>query len=186
MSCEKITKGKNTLSCRNNVGGLKNIYFANDGEYDFTATSPVGSTSSITFTITDLGTLDEVFQYRLKNSGNTFQEDITVSEDNGTVMYSQVLNVTLVKVNEDMDLQAYKMATSNPKIFVETNSGKVFLLGKENGCILSGNSQVQGTLDAINGYQLTFTSNERYPKHFLDSAAVTALKALVSEENITD
>lgn len=183
MAVCDITKGKILLACKDSVGGLKNIYFANYGDYNMTTTNPYGLTGS-NFMITDLGDLTEVFQYRLKNTGNTFQQDIEGSVDNGVVVYKPTLTVNLTKINEDMELQVYKMAIGNPLIFVETQSGKIFLCGLDNGLELSGNSQVGGEMNGFNGYQLTFTGEERYPIHYLDATTQTALKALVSADNI--
>lgn len=184
MAVCDITKGKILLTCKDSIGGLKNIYFANYGDYDIQTTNPYGSSVNDNFMITDLGDLSEVFQYRLKNTGNTFQQDIETSVDNGVVVYKPTLTVNLTKVNEDMELQVYKMAIGNPLIFVETHSGKIFLCGLDNGMELSGNSQVAGEMNGFNGYQLTFTGEERYPVHYLDKNTPEALKELVSESNM--
>lgn len=185
MAVCDITKGKILLACKDTVGGLKNIYFANYGDYDMETTNPFGSTASgSNFMITDLGDLTEVFQYRLKNTGNTFQQDIEGSTDNGTVVFRPTLTANLTKINADMELQVYKMAIGNPLIFVETQSGKIFLCGLDNGMELSGNSQVAGEMNGFNGYQLTFTGEERYPVHYLDETTQTALKNLVSSDNL--
>lgn len=183
MAVCDITKGKILLACKDTVGGLKNIYFVNYGDYDLTTSDPFGASES-NFMITDLGDITEVFQYRLKNTGNTFQQDIEGSTDNGVVVFRPTLTANLTKVNADMELQVYKMAIGNPLIFVETQSGKIFLCGLDNGMELSGNSQVAGEMNGFNGYQLTFTGQERYPVHYLDDTTITALKGLVSSDNL--
>lgn len=180
MSCD-ISKGKLELACKDAVGGLNAIYLANYSDsYGFTVSSGTASGH----VLTDLGSVTEVFKYALKNTANTFQQDIQSSRDNGTTLFNQVLNFTLTKLNKDMEFQVKMMALGRPQIFVETNSGDVFLMGKDFGCEISGSSQVQGTLDALNGYVLTATAQEREPIYYLDSSSVTALAALVSADNI--
>jgi hypothetical protein len=180
MSCD-ISRGKNLLSCKNAVSGLKAIYMANFDDYDFvTESTPSGHT------MTDLGTLAEVFKFELKNSANTFQQDITSSRDNGTTFFNQVLNFTLTKLSAEMEFQVKMMAWGRPIIFVETNGGLFFSMGIEHGCEIAGNSQVQGTMDSLNGYVLTATGMEPAPIFYLDDATVTALLALVSSDNITE
>lgn len=179
-----ITQGKIALPCKNNSGGLKNIYMVNHGDYNFDTTSPFDMSAEDAFTILDLGDLAEVFQYRLKNTGNTFNQTIEGSVDNGTIVYRPTLTVNLTKINKEMELQVYKMAIGNPIIFVESMSGEIFCAGMVNGMELSGNSLIEGELGGFNGYQLTFTGEEIYPVHYLDTATKEALKILVSEDNM--
>lgn len=180
MSCD-ISRGKNLLSCKNAVSGLKAIYLANFDDYEFVTVSTQSG-----HTMTDLGTLSEVFKYELKNSANTFQQDINSSRDNGTTFFNQVLNFTLTKLSAEMEFQVKMMAWGRPIIFVETNGGLVFCMGMEHGAEIAGNSQVQGTMDSLNGYVLTATAMEPQPIYYLDDATIAALFALVSADNITE
>ena len=181
MSCD-VSKGKIELACKDAVGGLKTIYLANYSDsYGFT----VSSASASGHQLTDLGSLSEVFAYELKNSANTFQQDIQSSRDNGTTLFNQVLNFTLTKLSAEMEFQVKMMSLGRPQIFVKTNSGLVFLMGKEFGCEIAGNSQVQGTLDALNAYQLTATAQEKEPIFYLDASSIKALEALVSSNNVS-
>jgi len=186
MACD-ITRGKIDLECKDGVSGLKSIMFANYDEYGFTSTGgrSFGPTTSQTgMFISNLGTLSEVFKYELKNSANTFQQDILSSRDNGTTIWTQILNFTLTKITPLMEYQVKQMALGRPLIFVEANSGDVFLIGQEFGCEIAGSSLVGGTLDALNGYQLIATAVELDPIFYLTSGAITALEALVSTDNL--
>lgn len=178
MSCD-ITKGKNILQCKDAVSGLKAIYIANYDDYQFTTSS-----TDAGHLLSDLGSLSEVFKFELKNSGNTFTQDITSSRDNGTTFFSQTLNFVLTKLSSEMEFQIKMLAWGRPQIFVEANSGDFFLMGAKHGCEISGRSEVQGTMDSLNGYTLTATAMEKDPIWYLTGSASTALSALVSTENI--
>lgn len=183
MSCD-ITKGKTLLSCKNAVSGLKAIYIANFDDYALSGTSTQSG-----HTLVSLGTLTtgDVFKFELKNSANTFQQDITSSRDNGTTFFNQVLNFTLTKLSAEMEFQVKMMAWGRPIIFVETNGGLFFVMGKEHGCEIAGNSQVQGTMDSLNGYVLTATGMEPEPIFYLDDTTIAALEALVAgQPNVQD
>lgn len=180
MSCD-ISKGKTALACKNAVSGFKAIYLANFDEYNF-----VTSSTDAGHILTDLGDLAEVFKYELKNTGNNFQQDITSSRDTGTTYFNQVLTFILTKLSKDMEFQVKMMAWGRPQIFVELSTGQIFLMGIEEGCEVGGTSAVGGAKDSLNGYTLTATAQEKDPIFYLDSASVTALKALVSAENITE
>lgn len=178
MACD-ITKGKNLLVCKDAVSGLKAIYIANYDNFDF-----VTSSTDAGHILTDLGSLTDVFKYELKNSGNTFNQDITSSRENGTTFFNQVLNFILTKITKEMEFQVKMMAWGRPLIFVEANSGQIFLMGAEHGCEISGKSEIQGTLDSLNGYTLTATAQEKEPIWYLDDTSKTALTALVSTDNL--
>ena len=182
MSCD-ITKGKALLECKDAVSGLKAIYLANFGEFDFTpGTGPGASTQEITDITGASGS--EFFKYELKNSGNTFQQDITSSRDNGTTFFTQTLNFVLTKLTSEMEFQVKMMAWGRPQIVVEANNGTYFLLGREHGCEISGNSQIQGTMDSLNGYTLTAVGMEKDPIFYLQAGAISDLLAVVSTNNI--
>jgi hypothetical protein len=179
MACD-ITKGKNALQCKDAVSGLKAIYVANYDDYGF-----VTSSTEAGHLLTDLGSLTEVFKFELKNSGNTFNQDITSSRDNGTTFFNQTLSFVLTKLSSEMEFQIKMLAWGRPQIFVEANSGDFFLVGKEHGCEISGNSQIQGTMDSLNGYSLSAVGMEKDPIFYLNGTASTALLALVSTDNIS-
>ena len=181
MACD-ISRGKNDLACKNAVSGLKAIYFTNYDDYGFVTTSNSGSGHILTST----GSLDEVFKYELKNSGNTFQQDITSNRDNGTTFYNQALNFVLTKLSKEMEFQVKMMAWGRPQIFVEMNTGQMFLMGKNHGCEIGGNSAIGGTMDSLNGYTLTATGMEPEPIYYLDTASIAGVKGAASNDNITD
>ena len=178
MSCD-ITKGKNQLVCKDGISGLKAIYLANYDDYSFSGTS-----NDSGHTLTSIGSLAEVFKYELKNSANTFQQDITSNRDNGTTFFQQVVNFTLTKLSAEMEYQVKMAAYGRPFIFVEMNSGQFFLMGIEHGCEIAGNSQVGGTMDSFNGYVMSATAMEKEPIWYLNNTTIAALTALVSSDNI--
>ena len=115
MSCD-ISRGKNVIECKNGVSGLKAIYLANYDDYGFVTVSNASG-----HTLTDLGALDTVYKYELKNSGNVFSQDGTSSRDNGTTLFTQNLTYILTKLTKTMEFQVKMMAWGRPQIFVETN-----------------------------------------------------------------
>lgn len=178
MACD-ITKGKGLLACKDAVSGLKAVYIANFDEYTFTTSS-----TDAGHLLTNLGDLDVVYKFELKNSGNTFTQDITSSRDNGTTFFNQTLNFVLTKLSAEMEFQIKMLAWGRPQIFVEANSGQFFLMGKEHGCEISGNSQIQGTMDSLNGYTLIAVGMEKDPIWYLTGSASTALGALVATASV--
>lgn len=185
MACD-ITKGKALLTCKDAVSGLKAIYMSNFGDFEFVAGTGPGASEQTIVNITGptgVGAPD-FYKYELKNSGNTFQQDITSSRDNGTTFFNQTLNFVLTKLSAEMEFQIKMMAWGRPQIVVEANSGTFFLMGREHGCEVSGNSQIQGTMDSLNGYTMTAVGMEKAPIFYLDTAAISFIEANLSPDNI--
>lgn len=161
MSCD-ITSGF-TLGCRDNSGGIKNIYILS------------GSIGSVTGYengfITEISGSGTFYKFELAKQTGDFTETINASVENGTVFYEQVVNSPFHKMQSSTRNQI-KVLAQNPalKIVVETNNGQddgigvLFLAGQQNGLTLSGGTGQTGTaFGDLNGYSLTFTGQEPLP-----------------------
>lgn len=170
-----ITKSR-ALPCKDAQGGIKSIMFANFDDYGFTTSGG---------TISGLGTLDVVYKYAVKlaSSTNTFQQDVQSAPEAGTTAFQQVLNVALPKLSADIANELKLMAYGRPIIFIELTDGTVLLMGKEGGSDITGGTLVSGGVMAdMQGFTATFTAMERDNVGFLSPTAITALKALISED----
>ena len=163
MACTFISDGR-ALNCKDSVGGLKAVYFA---EFD-EATNIGWVKDTSDDTIDDITTAGTVFKYDLKGN-STFEQTITASRENGTVFYEQVLNLTLPKLSA-VDNKAIKLLTwDNPQVLVEDYNGNIFLVGLQNGADVSGGTIVTGgAMGDMSGYTLTLTAMEKIPANFLD------------------
>lgn len=180
MACD-VTAGKAELECKDAVSGLKTLYISNYNDFTYTIGTASGAATQTCVDIT--GTAD-FFKYELKNSGNTFNQDITSSRDNGTTFFNQVINFVLTKLSADMEFQIKMMAFGRPQIIVEANNGTYFLMGFKYGCEISGKSEIQGTLDSLNGYTMTATAMEQSPIFYLNDVAIAFVQASISTNNI--
>ena len=179
MACDFITDGR-ALNCKNSVGGLKAVYFA---EFDeATEIVWVKDSSDIISNVTTGGT---VFKYDLKGN-STFEQTITASRENGTVFYEQALNLTLPKLSA-VDNKAVKfLATSNPQIIVEDYNGNLFLVGRQHGADVSGGTIVTGgAMGDMSGYTLTFSGMETAPAEFITPESTTATSLVFTGGTVT-
>ena len=98
MSCD-ITSGFE-LGCRDNSGGLKNLYILS------------GSIDSITDAseglISEISGSGELFQFELFRQTSDFTETINATPENGTVFYDQVVNAVFFKLQSSTRNQVKK------------------------------------------------------------------------------
>lgn len=161
MSCD-ITSGFE-LGCRDNTGGIKNLYILSGS-----ITSITDASEGLIEAISGSG---EMFQYELFRQTSDFSEAINATPENGTVFYEQTVNATFFKLQSATRNQIRVLA-KNPelKIVVETNNGasdnigRYWLLGEDNGVqLLSGTGATGTAFGDLNGYTLTFTGQEPEP-----------------------
>lgn len=160
MACD-ITSGF-TLGCRDNVGGIKNIYILSGSVEGVTASNGA---------ISDISGSGTFYKFELTRNTGDFTETPTPSLENGTVFYTQTINTAFHKLQASIRNQV-KVLAQNPdlKIIVETNNGtddnvgQFFYVGRYRGAVLTGGSGTTGTaFGDANSYSLTFEANEPSP-----------------------
>lgn len=167
MGCD-LTTGR-SKACYDSVGGIKAIYFADNGTlgaitYDITDTD----------VITTFASAPEFFQYDLKGSANTFTQTITKDINNGTSFYAEALAIQFPKLTKSMNKELKLLVYGSPHVIVEDFNGNYFVMGLENGADVTGGTLVTGGARGdLFGYTLTLTAEEAVPANFLDDTIVS-------------
>ena len=165
MSCN-LTKGRN-ITCRDTVGGVKAIYFA---QYDQVVTYAEGATTEVGSLVTfELGASDDIYKYTLKRGTASCVEQLTGSSEAGTVFYTPSVNIKLHKLTKEDQNQVKLLASNRLVIFLELNEiitatghNVILALGLENGMELNAGTNATGTaFGDMNGYDWTFDGMER-------------------------
>lgn len=169
MACELSTGF--TLDCKDGIGGIKQIVlvdkalvssFSFDGSE--VVTTIVGPSSG------------DLFTYELPTQTGSFEETINFNRDNGTVFYTQTVNVMLHKLSSAKRLELQTVATARVIVFVLDTNGNWWAVGYENGADLSTSTAGTGTaLGDMNGFTLAFTHEAAKRAYLLDGAPSTIL-----------
>lgn len=159
-----------TLGCRDNTGGLKNIYILSG------SISSVNGTEGLITSITGSGIF---YKFELTRQTGDFTETINASLENGTIFYEQTVNAPFHKLQSSTRNQVRTLAR-NPDIsmIVETNNSETgtvfFLLGQTRGLALNGGQAQTGTaFGDLQGYTLTFVGQEPDPASALTGTTLT-------------
>lgn len=183
MACS-ITKGRNSLPCKDAVSGLKNIYIF---EYDQDINDAITvSSTEAGHIVTDISGVADFYKYQLKNDANTFEENSTSSANNGSTMYTQTLNVTTTKVTKEMQFQTKMLAIGYHSVVIEDMAGNMYLFAKGFGAEVQVKASIGGTLDAFSGYNLVFTGKELNPVFILDDTSKASVIANTSAATVTE
>ena len=163
-----------TLGCRDNTGGLKNIYILSGS---------IGSTSGTEGLISVISGSGIFYKFELTRQTGDFTETINASLENGTIFYEQTVNAPFHKLQSSTRNQIRTLA-KNPDIsmIVETNNSEggtvFFLLGESRGLSLSGGQAQTGTaFGDLQEYTLTFTGQEPEPASALSGSSLAGVLA---------
>jgi len=167
-----------TLGCRDNVGGITNLYILS-GSITTVTTASEGVINGITGS-------GEFFKYELFRQTSDYSEAITAAPENGTVYYEQTVNAVFFKLQSSLRNQIRVLAQNpNLKIIVETNNGTVdgvgqyWLLGQDRGMQLLSGTGASGTaFGDLNGYNLTFTGQEPNPASEISGSLAGVLSVI--------
>lgn len=160
MACD-ITKGR-LKSCKDAVGGLKNVYLINYGDLG----TPTYDTDGESITTLGSAGSTSAFKYEL-HLGNDLTQNIQSSPENGTLYFEQVLSLTLKKLTATDNVEIRTLAAGHPHIIVEDQMGNFMVVGLQNGADVTGGTAVSGNdFGDLNGYTLAFTGRERTLANF--------------------
>lgn len=174
MACENLSLGR-LKPCKDTVGGIKNIYFVNYG--DFTG---IVYNATDTDVIDDLAASFNAYKYEVHFS-SSFTQNIQSSMENGTTAFEQVLEVTLPKLTKEDHKELKLVSFGHPHVIVEDQNGNFFVAGLLNGMSVTGGTIVTGlNMGDLSGYTLTLSGMEKVPANFLDTNIVDAGGTIVS------
>lgn len=154
MACA-LTQGY-TLDCKDSVGGLTAVYFA-PWEDLATVTQASGVVTTLTM---DVG--KKFYKYELVKESSNFAEAVNTNVQNGTVFYTQTLEVILNKLQVNTRNEILLLAKNRLAVVATDNNGDNWFLGVAYGLDLTGGGSATGTaFGDRSGYTLTFTGNEK-------------------------
>jgi hypothetical protein len=151
MACELSTGF--TLDCKDGIGGIKQIVLV-----DKTEVSSFSFDADENVTAINGPAAGDLYTYELPTQTGSFEETINFNRDNGTVFYTQTVNVMLQKLSSAKRLELQNVATARVIVFVEDTNGNWWAVGYEYGADLSTATAGTGTvLGDMNGFTLAFT-----------------------------
>ena len=165
MSCD-LSLGR-LEPCKDQAGGIKNIYFANyDGDLLTDATLDADDQ------VTGFASAVTLYKYEVRGNNNSFDEANEVNSENGTSFWTQTLTVALKKQTLADRKELTLLSYGRPHIIVEDYNGNFQLAGFENGCDTSVSTASGSAMGDFRGYNVVATGQESAMAHFVDPAII--------------
>ena len=170
MSACVITLRGIDFSCKDNVGGIKNIWLA-----DWNAAAPSVVTKRYTATITAFKL------YRIRTGNGSMTSTMNADEQNGTVYVQTDLNMRFTKLTEDGRNEVAEILRGNVAAIVETNTGEYYGLGAEHPLTFSaGTAETGAAMGDFAGYDVTVQDYCSTLPYLLDESLISSLPTSVS------
>lgn len=159
------------LDCKNGIGGVKKIYLTDwnnvNGAGDVTLDASEVVTA-LTLTAGDL------YAYELPPQTASFEETITSSTDNGTVFYTQTLNIMLHKLSNEKRIELQNGAMMRLGVFVLDAMDNWLFFGLERGANFTTSTGSTGAkLGDMNGYTISIVAESNKRAYFCQDDPAT-------------
>ena len=163
MACSIIINGR-AFPCKDKIGGIKRVWIKSFDAADW------GSVSS--GAITDAASAITVYGFELTKNSGSFQQTVTASVENGTVFFSQVVELTLPNLSGGDSAEIYDLLKSRLCVIVQDNNDNYMIMGHTTGAEATGGTIGTGTAKGdMNGYQIQLTAEEAIPAPFLTTTS---------------
>lgn len=174
MSC--IIDSGFSDSCRGSVGGISTIYLGNFPS-GVTQDSDWLDIDPLTEIITGF-TQGTVWEYQPNKTSSQFTESYEASLENGSFGFKQLVSLVFANMSASKQNQIKLMSGGNLFVIVKDKNGTFFVVGTEDGAVLSGGSADSGkALADGNKYTLEITAEQGTPAKEVTASAVSAIIA---------
>lgn len=168
MSCRALQSGRATL-CKESVGGIKNVYFINQGDVNSTKITLSGAGEKL---ISGFTSDTNIYKYEAVGFASSYEESNEVSRENGTSFFTQTLNLIIHNQDAPASRELSALSKTSPAAIVEDTNGKFLLIGLDNGLDVSVASTTGTALGDMNGYTLTATGVEPEMAYFVEPTII--------------
>ena len=167
------------LDCRDSNGGIEKVFVANmDGVVTFTTASVTGCSDQIDEISLDGTPLTsgDFFTFDVPKQTSNLVETATISSENGTVFYEQVVSLVFNKLQCSTRDQLLLLAQNTRLlIVVKDNNGSYWTVGLERGAEMTAGTAETGTAYGDrNGYAVTITGREKEMAYNVDPTLLPA------------
>ena len=159
MACTLTINGR-AFPCKDKIGGIKRVWIKQFASDDWVQTDGevVANAAGIT-----------LFGFEITKNNGSLQQTVNASVENGTVFYSQVLEMSLPNLTEGDNQEIKELLSSRLTVLVQDVNDNYLAMGVTTGVEATGGTIGTGTAKGdFNGYQIQLTAEESTPAPFAD------------------
>ena len=171
MACLSIINGRE-IDCKDSAGGVQELYVT-----EYSNIQSITASSGLITGIT-MKSGKKFFTLQMEKNNAQFEQTIVGSQENGTLFHEQSVSFNYKKMSAAMRNHVLTLALNRVVFIVKDRNGEIQLLGEENGLDVGESSGTTGrAFGDMNGYNLTFTGQEKDPAKFLAQSVLNSVLA---------
>lgn len=159
------------LGCRDNIGGIQEVYI---GEWNGDSMTYVLGTDNIIGTFS--GTTASFYTFEQEIETASFTENGVFSIENGTSFYEMTLTISLHKLDAALRNQILILGQGKWRIIIKDQRGLYHFMGFQNPVRVSASTPGVGkAYGDLNGAVVTFMGKEPAPAYLVSSSAALSV-----------
>ena len=171
MACNSITLAGIGLGCKDNMGGIKEVYLIKEDDFA-SVTVAEGQISEIT-----LAEGASFKTYKFRKGTSQFTSTMTTDEAAGTLSVQTDLALQFSKMETSKRLEIMAMCMDSMKAIVLDSNGKYWLLGYDFPVTASAATGQTGTnFGDFGGYNVTLTDNSKEFPYEIPATVIEGLE----------
>lgn len=149
-----------SLDCNPVLAGIKKVYL---GYFDEFVITPDTQTQTATIAAKEGATNAKLYPYQITTNTGGLTSTLTRNDQNGTRYYTNTLTMQFTRLEAAKHLEVQAMAAEALIALVESNDGKVWLVGADSYASgTSASSQTGSSFDDLNGYNVELAARSAY------------------------
>lgn len=177
MACSSITLKGIGLGCKDNMGGIKEVYLVKDDEV--TISLDVEKAEVAEIALAESATFKT---YKFRKGTSSMTSTMTTDEAAGTMSVQTDLALQFSKMETGKRLEIQAMCMDSLKGIVLDSNGRYWLLGYDFPITASAATANSGTaFGDFSGYNVTLTDNSKEFPYEIPSAVIDTIKDKIAE-----
>ena len=161
MACSLPINAR-AVPCNDKIGGIKRVWIKQSASDDW------GTITNGTIAATTAADIT-VYGFEITKNSGSFQQAVNASVENGTVFYSQVLELSMPNLVAADSVEIADLLKNRLTVIVQDVNDNYFAMGHTTGAEATGGTVGTGTAKGdFNGYQIQLTAEEAIPAPFVD------------------
>lgn len=149
-----------SLDCNPVLAGIKKVYLGYFDEFEIEFDT---QTQTATVAAASGATNAKLYPYQITTNTGGLTSTLTRNDQNGTRYYTNTLAMQFTRLEAAKHLEVQAMAAEALIALVESNDGKVWLVGADSYASgTSATSQTGSSFDDLNGYNVELSARSAY------------------------
>ncbi len=170
MACSSITLAGINTGCKDNMGGIKEVYIVKKDS----VTSVTLTTNQVSAISMETGAKWSTYKFRKGTS--QFTSTLTTDDAAGTMSFETVLALQFSKQDTAKRLEIMALCMDEVAVIVLDNNGKYWFLGYDNPVTATSATGQSGTaFGDFGGYNIELTDNSKELPYEVTAEAISNL-----------